>query len=186
MRYKGQAFDTPGEALIHFGTKGMKWGVRKQSELSGLIKSDIVRKTSNGDTFTLSPTKPSLINKALAKVSKNYRDSYKTATILSINDKNGKKVGNFNFWRKGKDELYLNWIDVNKSARGQGYATAAMKESIEWAKKNKIKTVTLEVPGRSPDARHIYEKMGFKATRELTKPENDAIWGGLTEMQMKL
>ena len=46
------------------------------------------------------------------------------------------------------------------------------------------KKLTLEVPGNSPDARHIYEKNGFKVTHEATKAESeDDVWGGLTNME---
>jgi ribosomal protein S18 acetylase RimI-like enzyme len=48
--------------------------------------------------------------------------------------------------------------------------------------------VTLEVPGNSPDARHIYTKLGFKVVKEATAKEikNDPVWGGLTDMKLDL
>ena len=52
---------------------------------------------------------------------------------------------------------------------------------MQYAKDNGIKRVTLEVPGASPDAQHIYEKFGFKKTGQLTS--ND-MWGGLTSMEL--
>ena len=42
-----------------------------------------------------------------------------------------------------------------------------------------------EVPGDSPDVRHIYEKLGFKENGILTTPE-DQVWGGLTKMKLNL
>ena len=47
-----------------------------------------------------------------------------------------------------------------------------------------MEQVTLEVPGTSPNARHIYEKLVFEAV-EVISDEDDA-WGGLTRMKLKL
>lgn len=47
------------------------------------------------------------------------------------------------------------------------------------------KQVTLEVPGVSPNARHIYEKLGFKSTGEVIGDDDD-ICGGLTKMRLEL
>lgn len=70
--------------------------------------------------------------------------------------------------------------------RGKGYSQAILTELIRFAKSQGYKYVTLEVPGRSPDARHIYEKLGFKDDGVLTTPEEDFYWGGLTRMKLKL
>ncbi len=65
--------EKPGtpEELVHFGVKGMRWGVRKEraANLHGLISKPIVRKTANGDTFTLYPNKVTKIHKAMAALS---------------------------------------------------------------------------------------------------------------------
>lgn len=47
-----------------------------------------------------------------------------------------------------------------------------------------MKYITLEVPTISPNARHIYEKIGFKATGTLGS--EDDVWGGLTKMRLDL
>ena len=188
MIYDGQPFASPGEALKHFGVKGMRWGVRKQRkstpELSGYIKEPIVRKTKNGDEFTLSPNSPSKLHRGLARISKSYRENYKKSSNLTIKDKDGKKIGSADFWLKGKDDIYLNWITIEKSARGRGYATEILKAAAEHGQTTGRKRLVLEVPGNAPDARHIYENMGFKATRELA-PKGSALWDGLTEMEYR-
>ncbi len=33
-----QEFDTPGDALIHYGKKGMKWGVRNEKRLQRAVR----------------------------------------------------------------------------------------------------------------------------------------------------
>ncbi len=104
MIYNGQPFASPTDALSHFGKKGMKWGVRNQKDskppLRPLITEKVVRKTANGDTFTLTPQPPNKFNKALARVSSNYRKGYENGSWLTVTDSGGKKIGSANFWRK--------------------------------------------------------------------------------------
>ena len=75
---------------------------------------------------------------------------------------NGKKIGNLFLEDHGND-LYINWININKTNRGKGFATATMNYVVKYAQNNGYKSLTLEVPDGSEDARHIYEKIGFKA-----------------------
>jgi hypothetical protein len=58
-----------------------------------------------------------------------------------------------------------------------------MKAARDFGKQQNFEKMTLEVPGNSPDARHIYEKLGFKVTKEAD--DTDDFWGGLTEMEYK-
>ena len=182
-----QPFASPGEALEHYGVKGMRWGVRKERarNLQDVTKGRVVERTlSNGDKFTLSSNPPGKINKALAAVSKNYANSYSKGANLTIRDKDGKSIGNAMFDHKDNGDLYLNWVSIEKSARGRGYATEVMKAAAEHGKAMGAKRMTLEVPGNAPDARHIYTKLGFKDTGKTMGHKND-IWGGLTEMEYR-
>ena len=46
-----QDFDTPGEALAHFGVKGMRWGIRKDRSASSApnsSKAATVKKVAGG------------------------------------------------------------------------------------------------------------------------------------------
>lgn len=185
-----QPFASPEEALAHFGVKGMKWGVRKEraQNLQPLVKEDITRTTKNGDEFVLSPRTPTKIHKALAAASGNYAAKYNETAYLTIKDKDGKSIGSANFWHKDKETVYLNWITVDKSARGRGYASAILKSAEDYSRDAGKKKMILEVPGNAPDARHIYEKMGFKVTKEPTAKEakSDSMWGGLTSMEKRL
>lgn len=96
------------------------------------------------------------------------------------------KVAELNLIEKSKEELNIVWIETYEDYRGKGYSQAILTELIRFAKSQGYKYVTLEVPGKSPDARHIYEKLGFKDDRILTTPEEDFYWGGLTKMRLKL
>jgi ribosomal protein S18 acetylase RimI-like enzyme len=187
---ENQQFASPEEALVHFGIKGMHWGVRKERarNLHPLVEGDIVLKTKNGDELTLTAKKPNKLNKTLAFISKNAADAFNEGAYLTVKDKDGKKVGSAQFWNKDKDSVYLNWISVDKHARGLGYATTIMKAAEEHSRAAGKKRMLLEVPGISPDARHIYEKMGFKVTKEPTTKEAkaDSVWGGLTHMEKRL
>jgi len=186
-RYYAQLEEDPPESLKHFGTKGMKWGVRKEQEakpIRGAVKEPIVRKTKNGDTLTLTPQPPGVINTGLAKLSKGWRERVDNGASLKITDESGKKIGTATFWFKGKDDIYLNWIQINKSARGNGYASEVLSAAAEHGKKTGRKRMVLEVPGNAPDARHIYEKMGFRPTGVKMGNEND-IWGGLTQYEYR-
>ena len=178
--------DNLDDFLEHVGVKGMHWGVRKsegtKTPLTGLGPDKIERVTKSGDKITLTKTPPNAIIKGLARISSKYRDAYNNGVCLKVTDKHGKHVGDANIYKQNGDELYINWIGVKKSARGNGYGAAIMKAAEDFGSKSGMKKMTLEVPGNSPDARHIYEKMGFKVVKE-GDPRTDPYWGGLTSME---
>ena len=95
-----------------------------------------------------------------------------------------KNIGYIQIHEESREELNIPWLMVDKKYRGQGIATRMMKQIITFAAKSGYKKITLEVPGNSPDARHIYEKLGFVVTHE--DQDKDNIWGGLTDMELKL
>jgi ribosomal protein S18 acetylase RimI-like enzyme/2'-5' RNA ligase len=175
-----------GAPVEHSGVKGMKWGIRKdrssstREPLKSLGPDSVSRKTASGETITLKKVPPSKIHKVMGRISKGYRDGYSKQASLTILDGSGKKVGDANVTKKSDEELNLEWLGIDKSARGKGYATAVMKAGRDFGKQQGFKRMTLEVPGHSPDARHIYEKLGFKVTKEAES--TDDFWGGLTEM----
>lgn len=182
--------ENPTEFLEHYGVKGMKWGVRKDRSkgtrrLTGFGPDKIVRKTASGEELTLSKNPPSALHKGLARISKKYVDAYNRGANLTIKDASGKKVGEAQVEKRSDEELYLNWLGIDKGARGRGYATAVMKAAEEFGAQAGFKKMTLEVPGNSPDARHIYEKLGFKVVKEASPLEakTDPVWGGLTSME---
>ena len=61
-----------------------------------------------------------------------------------------------------------------------------MRMVINEARKNGFKKMLIEVPGHSPDARHIYEKNGFRVSKKQFNIDGDDIWGGLTRMELDL
>lgn len=184
-----QPFASPEEALVHFGIKGMRWGVRKdkpsKEKIESFFKDSVIGTTKNGDQFSLIPVDKNdgRLMQALARRFPAHRKLVENSAIMDIRDKDGITIGNAQVYRKSKDELNLVWLDIEKSHRGQGYAQAVMMSAKELGGKEGFKKLTLEVPGISPDARHIYEKLGFKV---VEKPDTTKdVWGGLTHMEYR-
>ena len=113
-----------------------------------------------------------------AENNRNYHD-YK------IKSKDGKTIGTATTNRISDKEINLVWISISGRHGGKGHGQSAMRTILEQARKDGYKYVTLEVPTTSPNAKHIYEKLGFKETGETLGDEDD-IWGGLTKMKLKL
>lgn len=188
---ENQRFASPEEALEHFGVKGMRWGVRKDNLPKERIKSfaqdPITATTKKGEVFTVTPVNKNdgRLIQAMARKFPRYRKLVENSAVMDIKDKDGKTIGNAQVYRKSKEELNLVWLDIEKSRRGQGYATAVMMSAKDLGGQQGFKKLTLEVPGISPDARHIYEKQGFKVTKEPSAAEKYDLWGGLTHMEYR-
>lgn len=134
----------------------------------------------------LGKIKDSVIARFLSRF-KYFRKYIEKGANYNIIDKaTGKTVGEIQIFEEipGK-ELNIVWLDIDSRMRGKHYATDVMRSVIELARGKGYQTITLEVPGISPDAKHIYEKLGFKVTDRI-EPDPYDIWGGLTSMELKL
>lgn len=119
----------------------------------------------------------------ISKIFPSIKDNILRDKQFNINA-NGKRIGDLEIFKEAEDSLNVVWVSIDKSERGKEYGSAVMNGVVKYAKQEKFKQITLEVPGDSPDARHIYEKLGFKATKVISN--EDDVWGGLTQMILKL
>lgn len=180
----------------HFGVKGMKWGVRKErtpaeqrkhNPIVGLGPESVSRKTRSGETLTLQKKPAGAFAQFLGRHSEGYRKLANNDAYLTIHDSSGKKVGDCELTKVNKDEINLVWLGINRGERGKGYASAVMQAGVEFGKQSGAKRLTLEVPGNSPDAAHIYQKLGFKFVNNQSSYHNDpkeGVWGGLYNMEL--
>lgn len=187
---------TTDDFLAHFGVKGMKWGVTHQIGPTGRVTGVrepkpepvlvLTKKFSTGDSVSIYQDPPSGFVQLLSRHFKSYKEEQEKLKSFTFKDKDGTKVGDASFVRSSPDSLYLEWLGIKKDHRGKGYATAAMEGVKEYARHENIKKLTLEVPGNAPDARHIYEKMGFEfdGAADYKNDKRDAIWGGLYNMTL--
>lgn len=158
--------------LIHYGVKGMKWGVRKDRKKTSY--ADLAMKKSpggkttrviskTGDKLTIEKSKLGPLAVAAAKLAG--RPPEDNVSSMVIRNSKGDKVGSFQVWpdKKGSMEVVRGeWLEIKPKYQGRGYSEAAIRGLIESAKTNsQIKEVRLQVPSDAAPAKHIYSKIGF-------------------------
>ena len=62
-------------------------------------------------------------------------------------------------------EMFINVIVVDASVRGKGIGTSLMQSVFEITQQNQFHAVVLDVIDTNPDARRLYERLGFKPVR---------------------
>jgi len=72
--------------------------------------------------------------------------------------------------RGSKGELAIESIVVHPAMRGQGIGTRLLKAVFEFARAKGFGSARLEVVDTNPDARRLYERMGFVATATHRHP----------------
>jgi ribosomal-protein-alanine N-acetyltransferase len=74
------------------------------------------------------------------------------------------------------DELHVNKIAVDPNERRKGVAIAMMRKVIDFAVRNEVRTISLEVRQSNAGAQAFYESLGFAATyvRQRYYPDGEA------------
>ena len=175
--------------LYHYGVKGMKWGVRRKKNKpnNNWATTKLTKKiiSKRNESVELHKNDESSTAKLLGKIIPSVKEKQKLFRDYTIKSKTGETVGNMSINMNNKDVVNCVWIGINNKSGGKGYAQSAMRSVIDEVEKSGFKKMTLEVPTNSPNARHIYEKLGFKDTGEKMLGDADDIWGGLTRMELR-
>ena len=182
------------EELYHHGIKGQKWGRRRYQNKDGSLTAEGRKRyadsiadtkvyTKKGVEVILRKQPTPLISKIVGKLSKSAQTNAARSDFLNVT-LGGKRVGDLQLYKEDPKSLNVVWVSIDTKYEGNGYGQTVMRAVVDHAKKQNLDRVTLEVPGISPNARHIYESIGFKA-KGLISDEDDA-WGGLTAMELDL
>lgn len=148
------------EFLSHHGIKDQKWYRRRFQNEDGSLTPAGRERYGEWHPGKRKPTK--------LTVSKENGGQKK----YNIESEDGKAVGSITTTHQSDDALRVNWINVDKEHKREGYGTSAMDTLIEDAKKNGYKKVTVVIPTDSKDVQHMYERMGFNISKEgLTMDE---------------
>ena len=76
-------------------------------------------------------------------------------------------VFNISIAKPLSDEMYIAVLVVDASMRGKGIGSLLMQSAFEIAQKNQCTAVVLDVASTNPNARRLYERLGFKLVRTI-------------------
>ncbi len=171
--------------ISHHGILGMKWGVRRYRNKDGSLTSagrqrladDTAKqsifgtasrftvKTRDGELITAEPVKPlskgTKIVNALLGVSEKDELGRRGDANYTLNNSKGEKIGELSLISKNAKTTYWDWITIDKSQRGKGYATDIINDLFTKAKDagySKVEINALKKP------RPLYERLGFTYT----------------------
>jgi GNAT superfamily N-acetyltransferase len=93
--------------------------------------------------------------------------------VYYLAEKKGKIVASADLRKigEGLDSVHFRVLGVIAldEYRNKGLGTKLIKLLIEWAKKKKIDFIELSVYEKNPDAKRLYERLGFKEVAVIPK-----------------
>jgi len=69
--------------------------------------------------------------------------------------------------RLDNETMYIDPIVVSSEARGKGIGTKLMNATFELTKQLNLKCLSLDVVDTNPQAKSLYEKLGFQVVKEV-------------------
>ena len=76
-------------------------------------------------------------------------------------------LNNISLVKPLSNEVYIAVLVVDASMRGKGIGSLLMQAAFEIAQQNQCTAVVLDVANTNPDARRLYERLGFKLVRTI-------------------
>ena len=85
----------------------------------------------------------------------------------------GRPVGLISAQRQHPRSVYLYSLWLDPDARGHGLARPLVEAAVDWARSQRVHTVTLRVAADNAVARAVYESVGFRISAATVGPRHE-------------
>ncbi|WP_193043019.1 GNAT family N-acetyltransferase [Mycolicibacterium baixiangningiae] len=85
----------------------------------------------------------------------------------------GRAVGLISAQHENPESVYLYSLWLDPEARGHGLARLLVEAAVDWARHQRVHTVTLRVAADNAVARGVYESLGFRVAAALVGPRHE-------------